>query len=75
MSSITASIGASDVIETQDAMYFKMDVPGLSKADIKVRLHDDTLTISGERLVEPLLKDGHAVRSERHFGPFSRYVT
>lgn len=68
------SIGACDAMETHDTVYYKVDVPGLSKSDIKVRLHDGSLTISGDRPVEPLMHDARTLRHERHFGPFTRYV-
>eukprot|EP00048_Salpingoeca_helianthica_P023394 m.24082 g.24082 ORF g.24082 m.24082 type:complete len:463 (+) comp8614_c0_seq1:138-1526(+) len=71
-SSTNASLGAVDVLETADALIFHVDIPGLSKADVKVRVSDGNLYLSGERVQEATTSDKHYVRAERTFGAFSR---
>ena len=43
---------AMDVLEEDDALIVKAEVPGLTKDDISVELQDRTLTISGKKKVE-----------------------
>lgn len=37
-----------DVKEDEDALYMKIDMPGLGKEDVKVSVEQNTLTIKGE---------------------------
>ena len=61
-----------DVNETEDAYNVIADLPGLDKKDINITLHDNVLTIEGERKsnVEKESKDRYY--SERTYGNFSR---
>ena len=47
----------------------------MKKEDIDVSLHDDSLSISGERKSETKAEDAGVCRSERFFGRFQRAVT
>jgi HSP20 family protein len=48
------------------------DLPGSKQEDVKVDIHGDRLTISGERGVDQTRdEDGYSVR-ERSWGKFSR---
>ena len=53
----------------------KCELPGMKKEDIQISLHENTLSISGERKHERAVKEGDAFRSERFFGRFHRSVT
>jgi HSP20 family protein len=61
----------ADVIETEDAIQIKMDIPGHSAQDIQVHLEGDTLTIRSERKVEKQVA-GKSLRTERWAGVYSR---
>ncbi|HUZ83195.1 MAG TPA: Hsp20/alpha crystallin family protein [Gaiellales bacterium] len=66
---------AADVKETDDAVIFHLDLPGLERDDVNVELHDRTLTISGERREEHEEHDrGYHIR-ERSYGRFARSFT
>ncbi|EIE27154.1 HSP20-like chaperone [Coccomyxa subellipsoidea C-169] len=70
-----SSLGAVDVKETDSAYEFDVDVPGLTKNEIKVSVdRDGVLTISGERKVEDEEGDDKQGfrRIERGFGKFVR---
>ena len=41
-----------DVKETKDTYEVMADLPGLEKKDINISLHDDVLTVKGERKAE-----------------------
>jgi HSP20 family protein len=63
---------AVDVIETQDALLLKADVPDVKLEDIDVRVENQTLTVSGKRKFEKdeNVKGYH--RIERSYGEFVR---
>ena len=66
---------ALDVYEDKDNVIVKAELPGMKRDQIEVSLHDNTLTISGERKSERTEGAGNTSRSERFFGRFQRTVT
>jgi HSP20 family protein len=62
----------TDFVQTPEGFEIFMDLPGLTKDDIKVELLDDVLTVKGERQITE--SDDHVkwVRRERQHGRFSR---
>jgi len=65
-----------DIEESDQEYLMNFDLPGVKKEDIKVNLHDNVLTVSGERNEshDEKKKKG-AYRSERFFGSFQRSFT
>jgi HSP20 family protein len=61
-----------DVSESKDAYVIKAELPGVSKSDVKITLHDNVLTIKGEKKEEKEEKDVNVHRIERSFGMFER---
>ena len=68
-------VPAMDLVETEDSLVLKADLPGLSKDDVNIEVKDDVLTISGERRAEHEEKADGYFRIERAFGGFSRSLT
>lgn len=66
---------AIDLFEDKDQFIVKAEVPGMKKQDIDISLHNDALTISGERKLEEKKTEGTNYRAERFFGRFQRTVT
>lgn len=66
---------ALDVYEDKDTIMVKVELPGMKKEQIELSLHDNTLTISGERKTERAENSDNASRSERFLGRFQRTVT
>jgi HSP20 family protein len=62
-----------DIEETPEAYTLRVDLPGFSREDVKVRFAGDTLTLSGERKAEK--KDATVHRTERAYGSFERTFT
>ncbi|PWU18797.1 MAG: heat-shock protein [Bdellovibrio sp.] len=64
----------SEVDETKTHFNFKFDLPGLTKDDIKVEIHDNRLTVSGERRHERKEedKDKKSFFSEMTYGSYWR---
>jgi HSP20 family protein len=63
-----------DILETENELLLKMDVPGVSLEQVDIRLENDTLTIKGERKFEQPQGKGYH-RIERAYGTFARSFT
>jgi len=63
---------AVDVNEDESGYHFQIELPGLSKDDVKISFKDDVLTVSGEKKSEEKdeKKDYHYF--ERRYGKFER---
>jgi HSP20 family protein len=68
-------IPAMDLVETEDALILRGDLPGMSEDDVAIEIKDNVLTISGERQAEHEDKGEGYHRVERAFGSFSRSLT
>jgi HSP20 family protein len=68
-------IPAMDLVESEDHLVLRADLPGMSEDDIEVEIKDGVLTISGERKAEQEKKGEGYYRVERAFGSFSRSLT
>jgi HSP20 family protein len=66
---------ALDVFEDKDNLFVKAELPGMKKEDIEISIHDDVLTLSGERTDEQKHHEGEIHRSERFVGKFQRTLT
>jgi len=63
-----------EVVEENNQLIVRADLPGLTLDDIKVELADDSVTIEGERKNEYEDKGEGFYRSERSYGKFYRHV-
>ncbi len=63
-----------EMLQRNDDLVIRADVPGLTKEDIKVEIAENTLTIQGERRREHEEEKGGVYRSERNYGSFSRVI-
>ncbi len=66
---------AVDIKETDQAFTVEAELPGMSKDDVKVTVHDGVLTIKGERKQEEETEDKKMHRIERFYGTFMRRFT
>ncbi len=64
-----------DVIETEDKIIVKTDLPGVKKEDIKVDLTEDSLDISAEFEEEIEVEEGRYIKRERRYGKAKRTFT
>ena len=60
-----------DVYETADQYVITVEVPGLSREHIDIRMHDDRLVLRGIRPTQTVSCEQYH-RIERGYGPFSR---
>jgi HSP20 family protein len=61
-----------DIVEQGDTLRLVADLPGFRNEDIEVSVENRTLTLAGERKLDPRFQDASTFRSERSFGRFSR---
>lgn len=70
-----------DIYEDDNKIYFETEVPGMSKKDLNISVHDNILTITGEKKKEPASQGESEengkkfFRMERAFGSFTRSFT
>jgi HSP20 family protein len=63
---------SADISEGKDAYTVKIELPGVTKDDVKITLQENVLTIQGEKKQESEIKDTNYHRLERSYGSFSR---
>jgi HSP20 family protein len=61
-----------DLYETDDALILKAELPGVSKDDVSVEVHQNTLLLRGQRRHEAEVKEDNYHRMERAYGTFQR---
>ena len=66
---------AVDILETENDLIVKADVPGVELKDIDILLENGTLTLKGERKFDSEEKNKGFHRLERSYGSFVRYFT
>lgn len=64
-----------DLKESDNEIRASIELPGLSKDDIKVSVQGDLLTVSGEKKTEVADSKENVHRIERSYGYFKRVVT
>ena len=69
-----AWVPALDVWETDDALVYAFDLPGVSEDTIAIEFQEGTLTVSAERARSEEVKSERFYRAERRYGTFSRAV-
>jgi HSP20 family protein len=65
---------AIDVIDKENEVVVKADMPGVDKDDIEISLQENTLTIRGEVKAEDETKEENYYYSERNYSSFARTI-
>ena len=73
--SVRRWVPAMDLVESEDHLILKADLPGLSEDDVRIEVQNNVLTVSGERKTEHEEKREGFYRMERSYGNFSRSLT
>ena len=63
-----------DINETKKEITVSAELPGLKPEDVEISLHDNVLTIQGEKQAEKEEEDVHSYYVERSYGSFARSV-
>jgi HSP20 family protein len=74
MSRTEAWIPDVEMLQRNNDLVIRADLPGLSKDDVKVDVTEDAVTIQGEREREHEEEKGGVYRSERSYGSFTRVI-
>ena len=65
-------VPAVDIMENENALIVKADVPDVKLEDVDVRVENGNLTVRGERKFEKATEKGGYHRVERSYGSFER---
>jgi HSP20 family protein len=68
----SAWLPAVDITENDESYEIKAELPGLKKEDVKITVHDNVLTLKGEKKEEKEERKKGCHRGERTFGSFVR---
>jgi len=68
-------IPAIDVAEDNEAMTVTAELPGLKREDVKIKVREGILTLSGEKKFSEEQKKDNYYRVERSYGSFARSFT
>ncbi len=66
---------AIDVVTQDGNLVVRAELPGVKQEDVDITLHNNVLTISGERKAEQEEERGGYYVRERRYGSFSRSLT
>jgi len=66
---------AVDILETENELVLKADLPEVKQENLDIRVEDGTLTLRGERKFEAVENEKGYHRIERSYGSFSRSFT
>ncbi|MBD2360922.1 Hsp20/alpha crystallin family protein [Anabaena minutissima FACHB-250] len=69
-----AKVPAAELQETEDAVYLKLELPGMEAKDIDLQVTDKAVYISGERKSQTKAEDKGKIKSEFHYGKFQRVI-
>lgn len=67
-------VPAAELKETVDALYLKLEIPGVDAKELDIEVTADAVSISGERKSETQPEDEGTTRSEFHYGKFQRVI-
>jgi HSP20 family protein len=63
-----------DVVQRDDNLIVRADLPGMTPDDVTVEITDDAITLSGQRNQERVEENGGVYRLERSYGAFYREI-
>jgi len=64
-----------EMVDKEDEILLKVELPGVKKGDIRVSVTGDVLTLEGERKQEAEVKEEDYYCCERSYGKFYREIT
>ena len=65
---------AAEIQEKDDAVYLKLEIPGMNPEDLNVEVTAESVAISGERKSENKTEEHGVTRSEFRYGRFQRMI-
>jgi len=71
-SAFTSFTPAVNTREGDFAYHVEVDLPGVKKDDIEINVHENRVTLSGERMTRSELKEENYYKVESEYGKFER---
>jgi HSP20 family protein len=65
-------IPSVDILEKDDALIFRAELPGMTEKDINLKIEGNTLILKGERKMENENSKSNYHRVESYYGSFAR---
>jgi HSP20 family protein len=66
---------AVEMTETPEAVYLKLEIPGVEAKDIDIQVTQDTVSISGEKHQETTTETDGKTSTEFYYGKFQRVLS
>jgi len=73
--SLSALMPVVDVVERENSFDIQLELPGVSKEDVRITVNNGVLTVKGEKHAEEEKKGDNYYRMERAYGTFQRSFT
>ena len=73
--SMSSWVPAMDVLETEDKVLLRAELPGLTQDDVQLTVENNVLTLSGDKHFSHEASEGHYRRIESRYGSFYRSFT
>lgn len=65
---------AAELTETEEALFLKVELPGLEAKDVDIEVTENTVSIRGERKSESKSDENGVTRTEFYYGSFERMI-
>lgn len=65
---------ATELNETDEAVYLKLELPGVEAEDVDIEVTENAVKIVAERKTETKTEDNGKTRSEFYYGKFQRVI-
>lgn len=69
-----SKIPAAEITETDDALFLKLEIPGMEAKDLDIQVMADKVAIAGERKSKTQSEENGKTKSEFHYGKFQRVI-
>lgn len=67
-------VPAAELQETDNAIYLKLELPGIEAKDLDIQVTEDAVHISGERKSETKTEEKGTTKTEFYYGKFQRVI-
>ncbi|BAY73930.1 heat shock protein Hsp20 [Nostoc linckia NIES-25] len=67
-------VPSAELQETDDAIYLKLELPGIEAKDLDIQVTEDAVHISGERKSETKTEEKGNTKTEFYYGKFQRVI-
>lgn len=69
---LATGFGRTDIYEKDEKLYFELELPGLKKENVQVKIEDRMLVVKGKTERDEQVKNENYYRMERRYGSFQK---